>query len=185
LRVGLNRRQSTRECRDHLSVVCRVRRPRWRRAQLRLLDLPTMHGHDLGQRRLLRNQRDVPRPPTRDDPAASRAAPAIRLLVWLGGAKRGVLRRERAGRQETPAATGEAGRASCQRQPWADWRRNHGPDSRPDASWCSIGPCPASLYLPASQRIIGGGGGTPRGCLRTWASRQARGRARETCGRCT
>jgi hypothetical protein len=37
------------------------------------------------QQRLLRNQRDVPRPPTRDDPAASRAAPAIQLLVWLGG----------------------------------------------------------------------------------------------------
>jgi hypothetical protein len=57
------------------------RRPRWQRAQLGLLDLPTMHGHDLGQQRLLRNQDDVPRPPTRDDPGASRAAPAIRLLA--------------------------------------------------------------------------------------------------------
>jgi hypothetical protein len=99
LRVGVRGEQRTRERRDHLSVVCRVRRPRWRRAQLWLLDLPTMHGHGLGQRRLLRNQHDVPRPPTRDDPAASRAPRAIRLLVWLGGLgrraqQRSVLRRD-------------------------------------------------------------------------------------------
>jgi hypothetical protein len=82
LRAGRGE-QRTRERRDHLPVVRPVQ-PRWR-TKLRLLDLRTMHGRHLGHRRLLRNQHGVPRPPAGDDPATSRDAPAIRLLVWLGG----------------------------------------------------------------------------------------------------
>src|SRR5215211_2921995 len=90
--IGVAGRHRAESRRDYLSVVRAIRRRRPRRwPQLRLLELRAVHGRALGERRLLRSQRHVPRAITGHDlaaghdPAAARVAPTGGVLSkWAG-----------------------------------------------------------------------------------------------------